>query len=313
MTRVLIADKDPTTIQTIVDTLVDADRPYVIAATTAEAQQVIESCPDITLALLRCESDGIDGRELCRQIRRTKSLAQLTVMAILREEQLELGTDILTAGANHLLLDPFEPRELRMRANIVPSDQLRRFDTAHTVEASAEEPRMFYPTLDPASHRFSFGRYEGRRESWETDDAVTKVLLDRIIVCPECEAIPTFRPGCGACGGPWVEEHALIHHDACAQVGSESEVEQTIGGLQCSDCQAIFTEQKMIAHCLGCQHRFAAKDGIIKEVYGYQVGRSSQSASISAPHFQFSEVTGQTLSMSALQRSGLTAPYSVSR
>ena len=316
MSRILIVDNDTTTIQVIVGTLAEADRPYVIAATTAEAQQAIEVCPDITLALLRFESENIDGRELCRWIRQTKPPAQLAVIAILREEQLELAADMLSAGANDLLLDPFEPRELRMRANIVPSDQRRRVDAAHATAASADEPRLYVPVFDPATHRLSFGPYEDRKKRWEADETVTKVLLDRIIVCPECEAIPTFRPGCEVCGSAWSQEQTLIHHYACAYVGPESEFhtasglacpkchlqnlvagsdfEQTRGCLQCADCQTIFAEQKMIAHCLGCQHRFAAKDGLVQEIHGYQVERPSQAALISSHSFHFGGAAAQT-------------------
>jgi len=312
--KILIVDDDLSSLQTITMTLNDATLPFVIADDNAAAMQVIEGDAAITLVIVRGFGKNILGTELCRTIRTVKPHAELPVMVILREDELPKGAEALLAGASDLLIDPFEPRELRMRAQIVPADQVNRVDQPHTLAVenpgAAQEPELFVPEFDPKTNRFSFGAFEGRQQHWEEDPDTTKIALDKICVCPECEAVPTFRPGCGACGSAWTEHEVLIHHYACAHVGPESEFltdsglvcpkcrlrdlvagsdfEQTKGCLRCSDCDAIFAEAKMIGHCLSCQHRFPASEGKLKSIYAYRVGRSPDSTIIAAPTYHSS-------------------------
>ena len=309
--KVLIVDDESNSLQTIVMTLNDAELPYTTVDSTDAGWNAFQEDPAITLVLARALGQTISGIELCRRIREVKSHADLPIMIVLREDELPKGADALLSGASDLLIEPFEPRELRMRAGIVPSDQLRRVDEPHTLQvddpAGAGEPAVYVPEFDAKTKRLDFGPLEERVGQWENDPDVTRISLDKVIVCPECEAIPTFRPGCGACGSAWVEQEVLIHHYACAHVGPEdefltpagmvcpkcrlrdlvagSDFEQIRGCLRCSDCDAVFTQTKMIGHCLSCQHRFAADDGELQFVYGYRVGRAPNSAVIAAPTY----------------------------
>jgi DNA-binding response OmpR family regulator len=309
--KALIVDENASTIDLIVDTLNDAEMPYSVAKTVPEARTAM-AANDISVVILRGFGKDIRGADLCREIRQTKSATDVSVLIILTEDQLVSAAEALIAGANDLLLEPFEPRELRMRANIVPLDQRRRVDEPHTIANqsadSSTQAGFFIPEFNGHTKKFSFGKFAGRESEWELDPNTIKVSLDKMIVCPCCESVPTFRPGCGACGSAWVEQEVLLHHYACAHVGPESEFrgpsglvcpkcrltdlvagsdfEQTSGCNRCTDCDAIFTEAKMIGHCLNCEHRFVASDGRVTEVYGYQVGASSNSALIQAPNYQ---------------------------
>lgn len=309
--KVLIVDDEPSTIDLIIATLEDAGCAHVIAGDHQKALQTLQDEP-VSIVLARGFGSKIRAADLCREIRQTQSSEKLPVLVMLKEDQLVGGAEALVAGATDLLIEPFEPRELRMRAGIVPMDQRKRVDQAHTLATEMPElvgePKLHVPEFDPVTKRFHFGPFEGYQQQWENDPDTAKVTLDKIIVCPHCDAVPTIRPGCGACGSAWIEQEVLLHHYACAHVGPESEFrgpsglvcpkcrltdlvagsdfEQTAGCSRCTDCDAIFTEAKMIGHCLSCQHRFSISDAKVVELYGYQVGASVNSAVIPPPNYQ---------------------------
>ena len=317
----LIVDDDLSSLQTSIATLEDAQRAYLVVDSNEAAMAAIEADPAMLLVLLRGAGKQIRGAELCRSIRSIRSREELSVIVILQDSELSQGAEMLIAGASDLLIAPFEPRELRMRGRIVPADQVRRVDRPHTLEelhgGNVAEPELFVPEFDPQSNRFTFGRYENRVAKWESDPDTKRIPLDRVIVCPECEAVPTVRPGCGSCGSAWVQNESLIHHYACAHVGPETEFrtsnglscpkcrlpdlvagsdfDQVKGCLKCSDCNAVSAKPEMICHCLSCHHRFPASEGKVQEIYGYQVGVSPYSAKIGAPNFQTLEARTNSL------------------
>ena len=306
--KTLIVDDNEPTIAIIVATLQDAQLPYVIVDSNEDAIKHVAVDVGISRVFLRGFGDKILGPQLCGEIRKTKTAEQLPIFVLLNDDQLVSGADFLIAGANDLLVGFFEPRELRMRAGIVPADQIQRIDAAHVKSDSATTaPQFFVPEFNPQTRRFCFGANEIHQPVWEADPTTRKVRLDQIIVCPECESVPTFRLGCGACGSAWVEKEILIHHYACAHVAPErefvtqdgiacpkcrlsdlvagSDFEQTSGCLRCTDCDAIFTESRMIGHCLACQHRFSASDGIVRSLYGYEIGGRNAGQVVNAPNY----------------------------
>ncbi|MCR9197176.1 MAG: response regulator [Planctomycetaceae bacterium] len=307
--HMLVVDNNTESIGTILATVEDTNTTATIARTTEEGWNLFQQ-DSFTRVVVRVRSAAIDGLTLCRQLRTVASREELSIIVLLSEAELSLGAEALIAGATDLLLDPFERRELRMRAGIIPNDVQRRFDQAHTPAAqqtgTLSAPQMVIPEFDAASLRFGYGPYGHRLEQWQQDPTTHSMTLDRIIVCPKCEAIPTVRPGCGACGSAFVEQQVLIHHFACAHVGpadefqtkdglrcpkchvsdliAGSDFEQTKGCLTCADCDAIFTEPQMIGHCLSCQHRFNMKDGKLLDLTGYQTG-PGHSAHIPSPNY----------------------------
>lgn len=312
-TKTLVVDNDTESLKTILATLADAKVLSVVTDSNEAAWDAFQADPEISLVLVRgSSSEKIRATEFCKQLRSVKARDTLSIIVMLKENELARGAETLIAGASDLLIDPFEPRELRMRAGIVPAEQERRVDRAHTMAELAPgklaQPRTFLPEFEADTMRIGFGAMNSQVAAWKSAPKTRQIPLDRIIVCPECEAIPTFRPGCGSCGSAFVEQEVLIHHFACAHVGPESEFqsgsglacpkcrlndliagsdfEQIQGCLKCSDCDAIFAEAKTLGHCLSCQHRFAVEDGKLIDVVGYQVGVSAESALITAPNFQ---------------------------
>ena len=164
--KALIVDDNPSTVKTIIATLDDAEMPYVLTETAKGALDILADDDGISVAFVRGFGQDVRGADLCRDIRKTKSADEVSVLVILTEDQLVSGAEALIAGATDLLIAPFEPRELRMRANIVPADQLRRVDQAHTIANQAADqdvqPGLFIPDFDPETKRILGAGIVGR-------------------------------------------------------------------------------------------------------------------------------------------------------
>lgn len=306
--NVIIVDDKTTSHDIIEATLSDADLHRTYVDNTADAWQLIQN-EDVSLVLLRGIGAGLESDDLCRKIRTLKNADECSVVVILTESDLPNAASFLFAGANDLLVEPFEPRELRMRAVIVPADQVRRVDKAHVINGG-QGPKLIVPELNPQTLKMDFGFRQHEVDGWKANPNVRQVALDTVCACPECEAMASFRPGCGSCGSAFLEKQDLIHHYACAHVGPESEFrphgasdlscpkcrmkslvsgadfEITEGCLSCRDCNALASEPTMVGHCMSCQHRFLADEAKVITIYGYQFGRSGAQAIIPAPNYQ---------------------------
>lgn len=306
--KVIVVDDKTSSRDIIAETLEDAQLEAVFVDNTTDAWSAFET-QDVTLVLLRGVGSEFDSEEFCRKVRSIKNADDCSIVVLLQESDLPQAAGFLIAGANDLLVEPFEPRELRMRAVIVPADQVNRVDAAHVIN-DGREPRLIVPEFNPQTLKMDFGFRQSEVGAWEANPEVRKVALDTFCACPECESMASFRPGCGSCGSAFVEKQSLIHHYACAHVGPEREFrphgasdlscpkcrmkdlvsgadfEMTEGCLSCSDCDALFSEPTMVGHCLNCQHRFLQADATIVTIHGYQFGRNGAQARIPAPNYQ---------------------------
>lgn len=123
---------------------------------------------------------------------------------------------------------------------------------------------------------------------------VSEVLLDRVWVCPQCRALPSFRPACSCCGSAIVERDRMLHHFACAFVGSTGEFQVSDEGLacpkcctqrlmvgtdceyldgpwRCTDCDWNTAELEIVGHCLKCGFRFPAQQAVLEDLVGHCV------------------------------------------
>jgi hypothetical protein len=130
---------------------------------------------------------------------------------------------------------------------------------------------------------------------WAKIGVLEPVLWDRVQLCPRCQALPTFRRGCSACGSARLKNDRLIHHFACAHVDviaefeDQSEVrcpkcrarglivgadyEYLTGPFRCQDCRWTGTEREQVAQCLRCQLRFPEHQAHELELKGYRAHR----------------------------------------
>lgn len=322
---ILVVEENPQTLRAIKDTFSDAGARHVVCLNDDDAWNVIEANADITCVLIRMDSASINGCELCRRIRRLRSTETLPILMIVAEDQIELAARAIEAGATEILIDPFEPRELRMRTNVYPPSRRNRVDEGRPFAAAGAMPTVesanslettrppqghacvVAPKFDPQLQRFTYGASKEQIAAWENDEFVTRIALDRILVCPCCNGVPTFRMGCGCCGSAITEPDVLIHHYACAYVGAEAEFrnghvlncpkcrqqnlvpgsdfETVSGGLVCADCHNRISQAVLIGHCLCCQHRFPADEAGTMQLTEFHVHRIRESGGHKTGHY----------------------------
>lgn len=310
---VLVIENDVESVDLISRTLSEAGVHFTVAATDAEGWDAARTEPTIKLIICRMQADQIDGCQFARRVRAIKPTDQVQLLMIVTEVQLQDAGLAIKAGANDVLIAPFEARELRMLANLQPARDNRRIDAAHqlengqvTVAIEAEqqqaqqqmqvetEVRFIRPTFDFNTMKYTYHASVDQIREWQSDDRVTQVVLDNVLVCPECEAVPTFRHGCGNCGSAVIEQERLLHHFACAYVGTEKEFradsrrfscpkclqtdlvvgadfEVTSGPFRCADCGEVVNTASLIGHCVCCEHRFIAAEAMTMPLYGFYV------------------------------------------
>jgi len=156
-------------------------------------------------------------------------------------------------------------------------------------------PANLMPRFDPETFRFRTILPTETLEQWRVLGVMRQELLDCVIVCPGCQALPTLRRGCRACGSLEVESVRLIHHFACAHVDLieafetddgiicpkcrtralvvGADFEFLRGPYTCSDCGWTDQELENIARCMACGSEFSEKQGLVQEVIAYHVQR----------------------------------------
>ena len=150
------------------------------------------------------------------------------------------------------------------------------------------------PALDLSHLKFVPTLPAPQVEAARQRGALTEMLLDRVWVCPQCRALPSFRPACPCCGSGGVERDRMLHHFACAFVGSTGEFQVSDEGLacpkcctqrlmvgtdceyldgpwRCTDCDWNTAELEIVGHCLKCGFRFPAQQAILEDLVGHCV------------------------------------------
>ncbi|MBA2574435.1 MAG: response regulator transcription factor [Actinomycetota bacterium] len=115
MTRVLVVDDDPT-VREVVCSYLRAERYDVSEAGDGETAlaMVADDRPD--LVVLDVMLPGVDGLEVCRQVRATTDLPVILLTALGAEADRVVGLEL---GADDYLTKPFSPRELVLRVGSV--------------------------------------------------------------------------------------------------------------------------------------------------------------------------------------------------
>ena len=111
MTTILVADDEPSIVDLVRFTLEDADVRVVEASDGAEALVLARRIkPD--LVLLDVHMPRLDGREVCRQLRREPAFARTPIIMLTAAGQQADRTRGLGAGADEYLTKPFSPLAL---------------------------------------------------------------------------------------------------------------------------------------------------------------------------------------------------------
>ncbi len=147
------------------------------------------------------------------------------------------------------------------------------------------------PDFDPTTMAYRLPVDPAVMRTWQAAKIYEPVLLDRVAGCPRCGCVPTFRSGCGRCRSGRTDPIKLIHHYACAHVGSVKEYEAE-GSLicpkcrtrdpmvgtdyeyltthRCRDCGWEESQLASVGHCLACDERFAGNAAQQIVLVGYR-------------------------------------------
>jgi len=157
----------------------------------------------------------------------------------------------------------------------------------------SEEGRV--PALEQRRFQFQRPYSDEIYASWEAVGILKRMVLDRVLLCPGCRAVPTFRFACRKCCSGRLNHPLLVHHFACAHVGPLSDYEAA-ASLKCPKCQtkhliagtdfeyapAQYTcldcgwndyELEQTGHCLNCELRFPIHKAVEQELVGYDAER----------------------------------------
>ena len=115
MARVLVVDDDPTVREVVVSYLRAAKHDVTEAADGEAALVAVrDTIPD--LIVLDLMLPGIDGLEVCRQLRTSSNVPIIMLTALGTETDRVVGLEL---GADDYLTKPFSPRELVLRVESV--------------------------------------------------------------------------------------------------------------------------------------------------------------------------------------------------
>lgn len=157
----------------------------------------------------------------------------------------------------------------------------------------AEEGRV--PVLPDREFRFARAFSDAVYTSWEHAGLLRRRVLDKVLVCPKCSSVPTFRFGCQHCGAGNIDRPLMVHHFACAWVAPLEQF-QTDTTLQCPKCQTKHliagtdfeytpaqhhcqscgwkaNELEQTGHCIHCDFRFPIHQAIEQDMVGYDADR----------------------------------------
>ncbi len=244
---------------------------------------------ETTAVIYPIEDDGKPGREIAA----TTADVSESGIVVLADQDTDLVPDICLLGVQCPdSVYRYATVEWRHRRLALPSVRfggrfLRRTDDPLHVS-------RLTPRFDTRSLRFKTPMDAAAVQEWVARGILQPVLVDRVKVCPQCEAIPTFRDGCPACGSALTENSKLIHHFACAHIADAAEFagesvscpkcragnlvvgadfEHLAGTRNCTECEWNDTNLAMIGECLKCGHRFHGQEAIDKDVFEYYVDR----------------------------------------
>jgi len=141
---VLVVEDDRTT-SDLIDMYLKRDGYKVIVAYDGIEGLRMARDANPNLIVLDLSLPGMDGREVCRAIRRESDIPIVMVTARVEEEDRLIGLDL---GADDYVTKPFSPRELTARIRAV----LRRSNRSSSEESEADELKWSDIWVDQGKH-----------------------------------------------------------------------------------------------------------------------------------------------------------------
>ena len=116
--KILIVDDDPDIRDILKLTLSEEDYEVLEASDGQEALKIINSKP-LDLVLLDYKIPKIDGRQVCRLIKKDLLLSHLPIIMVTAKGEISDKVGGIDAGADDYVVKPFEPKELLARIRMI--------------------------------------------------------------------------------------------------------------------------------------------------------------------------------------------------
>ena len=142
--RVLIAEDDPVSRRALEAILLKWGYEVVTCSDGSEAWQVLQSPESPQLAILDWMMPGMDGAQICREVRRRQKVPYVYLVMLTARSQREDVLVGLEAGADDYLIKPFDSLELKGRLR-----SGKRILDLQAELISAQESLRFQATHDP--------------------------------------------------------------------------------------------------------------------------------------------------------------------
>lgn len=214
-------------------------------------------------------------------------------LAILAERDSDLVPDVCLVGVEcRDGVYRYATVEWRYRRLALPAIRfggrfLRRWDDPF-------HPSRLLPRYDAQSLRYRPAMDASVLEAWAARGILRSEVIDRTLVCPLCESLPTFRRGCPQCGAAGARAAQMIHHFACAPIApaaafhsatlacpkckvdrlvAGTDFEYLDGACACHECGWTGSEATLIAECVKCGNRCLSSAALEKEMVAFHVVR----------------------------------------
>lgn len=151
------------------------------------------------------------------------------------------------------------------------------------------QPKHLTPRFHFDTMTFTFGFPPAVLHRWEEIGVLEGVVIDRLLLCPQCHGLPTIRHGCRRCGSgrviPFVapateaagrpDVPLLVQHEwwARALPSVDGAPAPVAAGYLCQDCRGRDTDLGSFNQCLHCGHRFTASEAYEMVLRGYRAHR----------------------------------------
>ncbi len=122
--RILIVDDDPDIRDILKITLSEENYDVLEAPDGEEALKIIQSKP-LDLVLVDYKMPKMDGREVCRRVKKDLLLSHLPIIMVTGKGDLNDRVGGIDSGADDYVVKPFEPKELLARIRMIIRRTLR--------------------------------------------------------------------------------------------------------------------------------------------------------------------------------------------
>jgi len=116
--RILVADDDPD-IRDVLKLTLSQDNYEVIEAKDGEEALKIINTKPLGLVLLDYKMPKVDGRQVCREIKKDLLLRHLPIIMVTAKGDIDDKVGGIDAGADDYVVKPFEPKELLARIRMI--------------------------------------------------------------------------------------------------------------------------------------------------------------------------------------------------